>query len=129
MQGRILIVEDHPTMRGALRLILESEGLDVEEASDGARALVAIRDAPPDVVFLDLNIPGTSGAQVLATIKGDPSTADVRVIVITAEGEEGRAPAMLLGADAYLTKPFSPTELLRTVERALEGAGPTAASP
>lgn len=89
MQGRILIVEDHPTMRGALRLILESEGLDVEEASDGARALVAIRDAPPDVVFLDLNIPGTSGAQVLATIKGDPSTADVRVIVITAEGEEG----------------------------------------
>ncbi len=129
MQGRILIVEDHPTMRGALRLILESEGLDVEEASDGARALVAIRDAPPDVVFLDLNIPGTSGAQVLATIKGDPSTAGVGVIVITAEGEEGRAPAMLLGADDYLTKPFSPTELLRTVERALEGAGPTAASP
>ena len=70
MQGRILIVEDHPTMRGALRLILESEGLDVEEASDGARALVAIRDAPPDVVFLDLNIPGTSGAQVLADDQG-----------------------------------------------------------
>ena len=129
MHGRILIVEDHPTMRGALRLILESEGLDVEEAPDGARALVAIRNAPPDVVFLDLNIPGTSGAQVLVTIKGDPSTADVGVIVITAEGEEGRAPAMLLGADAYLTKPFSPTELLRTVERALEGSGPTAASP
>ena len=89
MQGRILIIEDHPTMRGALRLILESEGLDVEEASDGALALVAIRDAPPDVVFLDLNIPGTSGAKVLATIKGDPSTAHVGVVVITAEGEEG----------------------------------------
>ncbi|HTG48428.1 MAG TPA: response regulator [Actinomycetota bacterium] len=129
MDGRVLIVEDHPTMRGALRLLLESEGLTVQEVADGGRALEVVAAERPDVVFLDLNIPGTSGAQVLSAIKGDPSTAGVAVIVITAEGEEGRAPAMLLGADAYLTKPFSPNELLRTVELALEGSGPTAASP
>ena len=120
-RAEILIVEDHPTMRGALRLILESEGLDVEEASDGARALVAIRDAPPDVVFLDLNIPGTSGADVLAELKGDEATSGIRVIIITATGEEGREFVLSLGADEYFTKPFPPTELLRTVERVLEG--------
>jgi len=114
-------------MRNALRLILEGEGFRVDEAADGARALETIRSAPPDVVFLDLNIPGTSGPDVLAAIKRDPATAEVGVIVITAEGEEGRAPAMQLGADAYLTKPFSPNELLRTVERALAGSEPTEA--
>jgi len=129
VQGRILIVEDHPTMRGALRLILEAEGLEVREASDGVRALEAVREELPDVVFLDLNIPGTTGAEVLATLKGDPATAAVGVVVITAEGEEGRGPTMLLGADAYLTKPFSPSELLQTVERALAGSGPPATSP
>jgi two-component system alkaline phosphatase synthesis response regulator PhoP len=129
VRGRILIVEDHPTMRGALRLILEAEGLAVQEASDGRRALEVVREEPPDVVFLDLNIPGPSGAEVLTSLKDDPATAGVRVVVITAEGEEGRAPAMLLGADAYLTKPFSPNELLQTVERALAGSGPPAASP
>jgi CheY-like chemotaxis protein len=125
--ARILVVEDHPTMRNALRLILEGEGFRVDEAADGRRALESIRREPPDVVFLDLNIPGTSGTDVLAAIKGDPATADVGVIVITAEGEEGRAPAMQLGADAYLTKPFSPNELLRMVERALAGSGQTEA--
>jgi CheY-like chemotaxis protein len=129
MPARILIVEDHPTMRSALRSLLEAEGFQVEEASDGRRALEAIRAEPPDVVFLDMNIPGIGGPDVLDSIKGDPATASVEVIVITAEGEEGRAPALRAGADAYLTKPFSPTELLRTVERALEGSGPTGGSP
>lgn len=114
-------------MRSALRLILEGEGFHVDEAADGELALETIRSEPPDVVFLDLNIPGTSGPDVLAAIKRDPATAEVGVIVITAEGEEGRAPAMRLGADAYLTKPFSPNELLRTVERALAASGPTEA--
>jgi CheY-like chemotaxis protein len=72
-------------------------------------------------MFLDLNIPGTSGADVLAALKADPSTGDIRVIVVTATGEEGREQAIRLGADAYFTKPFSPTALLRTVERVLAG--------
>jgi DNA-binding response OmpR family regulator len=75
---------------------------------------------PPDLMFLDLNIPGASGADVLAELKNDPATKNVRVIVVTATGEEGRAFVLSLGADEYFTKPFSPTALLNTVERVLE---------
>jgi two-component system phosphate regulon response regulator PhoB len=117
----ILIVEDHPTMREAMRLILEHEGFEIRDAPDGQVALTMVRDRPPDLMFLDLNIPGASGADVLAELKGDPATRDVRVIVVTATGEEGRDFALSLGADEYFTKPFSPTALLRTVERVLAG--------
>ncbi len=127
MATRILIVEDHPTMREAMRLVLEGEGFDIDEAADGHRAMERIRLAPPDLLFLDLNIPGFSGAEVLHAVKTDPATAAMRVIVVTATGEEGRAAALRLGADEYFTKPFSPTALLRTVERVLaSGESPEA---
>jgi two-component system, OmpR family, phosphate regulon response regulator PhoB len=116
---RILIVEDHPTMREAMRLVLEGEGFVIDEASDGETALSMIRSDPPDLVFLDLNIPGSSGADVLTVLKSDPATADVRVIIVTATGEEGRERVIRLGADEYFTKPFSPLALLRTAEQVL----------
>lgn len=116
----ILIVEDHSTMREAMRLILEHEGFEIREAPDGSVALEMARAHPPDLMFLDLNIPGASGADVLSELKNDPVTKDVRVIVVTATGEEGRDFVLSLGADEYFTKPFSPTALLRTVERVLE---------
>ena len=127
----ILIVEDHPTMREAMKLILEHEGFEIREAPDGAAALAMVREQPPDLVFLDLNIPGASGADVLSELKNDPTTKDIRVIIVTATGEEGREFVLSLGADEYFTKPFSPTALLRTVERVLEGspAEPSAPSP
>ena len=81
----ILIVEDHPTMREAMRLILEHEGFDLREAPDGATAIAMVRERLPDVMFLDLNIPGASGADVLMQLKADPSTRDVRVIIVTAQ--------------------------------------------
>ncbi len=118
----ILIVEDHPTMRDAVRLVLEEDGHEVEEASDGEMGLAAVRAHPPDVVLLDLNIPVLSGAEVLQALKEDPATMDVLVIVVTATGEEGRARSLAKGADGYITKPFSPLALLRTVERALRGS-------
>jgi DNA-binding response OmpR family regulator len=117
----ILIVEDHSTMREAMRLILEHEGFEIREAPDGSAALEMARAHPPDLMVLDLNIPGASGADVLSELKNDPVTKDVRVIVVTATGEEGRDYVLSLGADEYFTKPFSPTALLRTVERVLEG--------
>lgn len=117
--SRILVVEDHPTMREAMRLVLEHEGYEITEAADGRSAVSNVRTDPPDLVILDMNIPGTSGADVLKELKEDPSTSEVRVIVVTATGEEGRPAAMNLGADEYFTKPFSPLALLRTVERVL----------
>jgi CheY-like chemotaxis protein len=123
---RILIVEDHPTMREAMRLVLEREGFEITEAPDGDQALAAIRDDAPDLVLLDMSIPGTTGADVLAAVKSDPATSAVRVIVVTATGEEGRAAAMASGADQYFTKPFSPIALLKAVEDVL---GPEAAGP
>jgi len=116
---RILIVEDHPTMREAMRLVLEGEGFVIDEAADGQRALEMMRTEPPDLVFLDMNMPGSSGAEVLTEIRADPVTAGIRVIVVTADGEEGRARAMAIGADEYFTKPFSPITLLSTVEQVL----------
>lgn len=116
----IMIVEDHPTMREAMRMVLEHEGFDIREAGDGQAALAMARERPPDLLFLDLNIPGTSGAEVLRVLKSNPDTADVRVIIVTATGEEGRDYVLSLGADEYFTKPFSPLALLRTVEKVLE---------
>jgi CheY-like chemotaxis protein len=124
MAERILIVEDHATMREALRLVLEGEELEILEAADGNSALALAREDPPDLMLLDLHIPGVSGEDVLAELKGDPATAGIRVIVVTAAGEEGRARALAVGADAYFTKPFSPTALLQAVERARGGLAP-----
>jgi CheY-like chemotaxis protein len=123
----ILIVEDHPTMREAMRLVLEHEGFIIREAADGASALQMVREQQPDLMFLDLNIPGRSGADVLQELKSDPVTAAIRVIIVTATGEEGRDFVLALGADEYFTKPFSPTQLLRTVEDVLDMGG--ASSP
>ena len=121
----ILIVEDHPTMRDAMRLVLEEDGHQVEEASDGEVGIAMVREHAPDVVLLDLNIPVVSGAEVLETLKADPTTSEVLVVVVTATGEEGRRKAIAQGADGYITKPFSPLALLRTVERVLRGPGPS----
>ena len=117
--AKILIVEDHPTMREAMRLVLEGEGFTIDEAADGERALELVRADPPDLVFLDMNIPGPSGADVLGELRADPATAGVRVIIVTADGEEGRGRAIAMGADEYFTKPFSPITLLQTVEQVL----------
>jgi CheY-like chemotaxis protein len=122
--AKILIVEDHPTMREAMRLVLEGEGFEIDEAADGQAALDRVRADPPDLVFLDMNIPGSSGAEVLMQIKADPATDGVKVIIVTADGEEGRERAIEMGADEYFTKPFSPITLLQTVERVLSSPPP-----
>ena len=126
MSVRILIVEDHPTMREAMRLVLEGEGFDIDEASDGDQALAAVESERPDLMLLDMSIPGISGPDVLAAVRRDPGNSKVRVIVVTATGEEGRAAAMAGGADHYFIKPFSPIALLQAVEEVL---GPEDAAP
>jgi CheY-like chemotaxis protein len=114
----ILVVEDHPTMRGALRAILEVEGYRVREAVDGRTALAQVAAEPPDLLILDLNIPVVSGGDVLRRLKADPVTAEIPVVVVTAEGEEGRADTMASGAAGYITKPFGPAALLAALVQA-----------
>jgi CheY-like chemotaxis protein len=125
MRARILIVDDHPTMREAMRLVLADEGFTVDEAADGARALDLVASDRPDLVLLDLNIPGISGPDLLETLKASRVTSGIPVVVVTAEDEEGRRAAMQAGAEDYLTKPFSPRALVRMVEQVLEGSGLT----
>src|ERR1044071_9999665 len=102
-------------MREAVRLMLEPEGFDVTEVADGNDALRSVREDPPDVLLLDLGIPGKGGADVLAELKADPATAAVPVIVVTATGIETREEILALGAAAFFTQPFRPVALLRTV--------------
>lgn len=127
--ARVLVVEDHATMRASLRAILVAEGHEVDEAADGGAALEAIAAAPPDLVVLDLHVPVIDGAGVLGALRASHATARLPVIVVTATGEEERRATMSLGADAYLTKPFGPPALLGLVEQVLRGDGPPAASP
>lgn len=117
----ILIVEDHPTMRAAMLAVLEQEAFELREASDGPTAMRLIEERAPDVMFLDLHMPGVSGEEVLAQIKGNPETAGIKVIVVTAQGEEGKRTVLSLGADAYFQKPYSPLGLLQAVEQVLQG--------
>ena len=123
--ARILLVEDHATMREAMRMVLAEEGFTIDLAADGPRALDLVASVRPDLVLLDLNIPGISGSDLLALLKASDDTSGIPVIVVTAEEEEGRRAAMRAGAEDYLTKPFSPRALVQTVERVLEGSSPT----
>jgi len=125
MSVDILIVEDHPTMRKAMRAVLEQEGHELRDAANGREALEAIAERKPDVVFLDLHMPGITGEQVLRTLKGDPQTNGIKVVIVTAVGEEGRAKVIELGADEYFSKPFSPIGLLETVARVVAAPAST----
>jgi len=121
MSVDILIVEDHPTMRQSMRIILEREGYSIREAGDGRTAMRLIEEQQPDVVLLDLNLPPPTGASILRWIKQDAERKAIKVVVVTALGEETREDVMSLGADCFFVKPFSPLELISTVEEMLGG--------
>jgi CheY-like chemotaxis protein len=119
MTTDILIVEDHPTMRGAMRAVLEQESFVLREAANGTEAFEAINERQPDLMFLDLNIPGMSGEQILQAVKNEPTTAGIRIIIVTALGQDARERVLALGADEFFMKPFSPMGILQTVERVM----------
>ncbi len=106
-------------MRDAVRAVLAGEGYDVTDVADGAGALAEIARERPDVLVLDLHMPVMDGAAVLAALRADLAAAYLPVIVMTADGEEGRKAAEGLGADEYVTKPFDPAALLQTMARVM----------
>ena len=114
----VLIVDDDPHTRRLVVAALAGRGHRVLEAGDGDAGLALIRDERPDVVLLDVQLPGLDGAEVCRRVKADPALGGTRVVVLTADSPTAaQRLADAAGADASLTKPFSPAHLLDLVER------------
>lgn len=114
---RVLVVDDDDTIRDLLRSYLAREGFEVREAADGEAALTAARVFRPDVVVLDVLVPGLDGLEVLRRLRAE---AACYVILLTAKTEEAdRVVGLELGADDYVTKPFSPRELVARIRAVL----------
>lgn len=112
--GHVLVVDDDPTVRDVVVRYLDRAGYRISLSGDGVHALRLAREGRPDLIVLDLMLPGRSGLEVAAELRG-PDSPDRRVpiIMLTALGEEeDRVTGLELGADDYLTKPFSPRELV-----------------
>jgi DNA-binding response OmpR family regulator len=113
----ILIVEDDSTVAQLIRLYLVRDGYEVAVAADGPEGVRLARERRPDLVLLDLNLPGMDGVEVCATLRAE---SDVPVIMVTARvSEDDRLAGLDLGADDYITKPFSPRELAARVRAVL----------
>ena len=120
MSQRILVVDDEPDITALVAYHLAKAGYRVSTAASGSDALKAAREERPDVVVLDLMLPGVGGYDVLQELRNRPETRDVGVILLTAKREEpDRIQGLSLGADDYLTKPFSPAELVLRVQALL----------
>ena len=117
MSQKIYIVEDEPDIRETLKYNFSNEGFDVFTAPDGEEALSNIKKVLPDVLILDLMLPGLSGLDVCKSIRADDDIRDMSIIMLTAKGEEiDRVIGFELGADDYVTKPFSVRELILRVK-------------
>lgn len=117
MSAVVLVVEDEWKLRDLLRSYLEREGHEVLSTASGAEAIVVARSAAPDLVVLDLRLPDVPGEEVAREIR---ATSDVPIVMLTAKvGEEDRIRGLEAGADDYLTKPFSPRELVLRVQAVL----------
>ena len=125
----ILIVEDDSTIRTILQMLLRSEGFThVRSAARGDEGIEAIRREPPQLVLLDLMLPGIDGLTLCRRVREDPTLADVRIIMLTAKSEdEDVVRGLELGADDYVTKPFSREVLLARIHAVLRRNDPLAA--
>lgn len=120
MNPSVLVVEDEEDIRELVSYNLTKAGLQVVGVATGEEALFAIRARRPDLVLLDLMLPGVDGLKVCEKLKGDPETAAIPVIMLTARGEETDiVKGLNMGADDYVTKPFSPKVLVARVQAVL----------
>lgn len=121
--SRVLVVEDDPDIADLISHSLQKAGHTVDSAASGTAALRRVKEAAPDLILLDLMLPGMDGLLVCQTLRSDPATASIPIIMLTARGEEmERITGLELGADDYVTKPFSPRELTARVAALLRRA-------
>jgi two-component system alkaline phosphatase synthesis response regulator PhoP len=116
----VLVAEDEQNIAESLSFLMEKAGLEVRVAYDGPDALESARRRLPDLVLLDLMIPGCDGFEVLRRLRDLPGGESLRVLILTAKGREiDRRKASDLGVDAYMTKPFSTREVVQRVQSLL----------
>ena len=119
----VLIADDEPNIVVSLEFLMKREGHQVSIARDGNEALQRIRAERPDLVLLDVMMPGKSGLDVLQAVRGDDDLRRTKVLLLTAKGRETDvAKGLALGANAYMTKPFSTRDLAERVRQLLEDA-------
>ena len=125
MTPRVLIVEDDGDIASLIAHYIGKAGYEAETVSDGGKALTRARESPPDLVILDLMLPGLTGLEVCKALRADHRTATVPVIMVTARGEEAeRILGLDTGADDYVVKPFSTQELMARVRALLRRTAP-----
>ncbi|GMV00422.1 MAG: response regulator [Burkholderiaceae bacterium] len=121
MTARILIADDEANIVVSLEYMMRREGYEVSVARDGTQALEAIRREQPDLVLLDAMMPGMSGFDVCQAVRAIDALRDTKILMVTAKGRDtDHARGLGVGADAYLTKPFSTKQLLSIVRELLE---------
>lgn len=122
MGCRVLLVEDEINIFEAISFLLSRDGWEVSGHGNGATALDEIARLNPDVLVLDVMLPGRSGLDILRDLRKQPDTRDLPVLMLTAKGQSrDRDLALALGANAYLTKPFSNSEMVETLRRVATG--------
>ena len=128
---KILVVEDEKDIRDLLRYNLEQEGFGVLEAEDAELALALVQRERPALVVLDIMLPGMSGLDICRTLRQDDETARLPIVILTAKAAEvDKVVGLEMGADDYVTKPFSPRELIARIKAVLRRAlGPEAQRP
>ncbi len=120
MAHSVLVVDDEPNIVLSLEFLLRQVGYDVRVARDGEQALDSIRQSKPGLVLLDVMMPKRDGYDVCQTIRANPDWADVRIIMLTAKGRDvEREKGLALGADEYVTKPFSTRDVVEKVRQFL----------
>jgi two-component system, OmpR family, phosphate regulon response regulator PhoB len=113
----LLIADDESGIRSLVRMTLQRKQYEILEASDGEEALALARKHHPELVLLDVMMPGLTGFEVCRALKDDPATADATVVMLSAKAQDSdRAEGIAAGADDYFTKPFSPIALLRKID-------------
>ncbi|MCK2182919.1 response regulator transcription factor [Halomonas getboli] len=126
---KVLVVDDEPNIVLSLEFLMQQAGFEVMTAEDGETALTRVAETRPDLVLLDISLPGIGGFDVLERLRADPDLARLPVIMLTAHGREvEREKGLALGADDYVTKPFSTRELVERVKALLGEAGQEGAS-
>jgi two-component system phosphate regulon response regulator PhoB len=121
VRSKILVVDDEPEAVELLEFNLQRAGFDVIAAADGAQALKQARSALPSLIVLDLMLPEIEGLEVCRMLRRDPATAGIPIIMLTAKAAEmDRIVGLELGAEDYITKPFSPRELVLRVKKVLQ---------